>query len=369
MSRSLVALVAASLITASVPSAKARPLMRGDREARASEASSADAELAEIARRIGDQFERVMRRQDRPQLPFMRRPVFAKTHGCVKARFDVSRAIPAALKVGAFAGPSYAAWIRFSNDGPYRADSSLAARGMAIKLVGVPGPKLLDGEEQSVTQDFVMQNHPVFFVDTAKDFMDFTDAALDPDPSKLAAFNAAHPETNRIFADMDRNTLADPLDGTYWTPTPYRVGASAMKYMVMPCATPPAPATKPMVAPDFLRQNMQAHLRQGDGCFKFLVQLQRSEALDPIDRATVPWQGELIEVARLTIPRGQNTSDPAREKLCENLSMTGWHARAEHEPLGTINGARRFVYKRMADARRARNGTPVAEPTAITPSE
>ena len=48
-------------------------------------------------------------------------------------------------------------------------------RGMSIKLVGVKeGPKLLQGYEDAQTQDFIMENHPVFFVDNAQEFLDFT---------------------------------------------------------------------------------------------------------------------------------------------------------------------------------------------------
>src|SRR4051794_3294135 len=36
---------------------------------------------------------------------------------------------------------------------------------MAIKLLGVPGEKLLTREKDALTQDFLMITHPVFIVD------------------------------------------------------------------------------------------------------------------------------------------------------------------------------------------------------------
>ena len=325
-------------------------------------------DLPRIAQRLGELFQSVTR-----QRPPVQRPVFAKAHGCVQARFEVSPDLPAGLKAGVFAeAKSFPAWIRFSNDGAPTPDAQPTARGMAVKLVGVPGKKLLDGEENAQTQDFIMQNHPIFFSDNAQDFLDFIESSLSRDPAVRTKFNQAHPETDRILAEMDKNVLADPLDGQYWTPTPYKLGSQAMKYMAKPCSPPPAPASKPMSDPNFLRKNMAAHLQQGDACFGFYVQLQKDAESMPLDRATVLWSEEkspFVRVATITIPMGQNIDAPAREAACENLSFNGWHALPEHEPLGSINGVRRFVYKQLADYRRMKNHKAAGEPTAIDPNQ
>ena len=42
------------------------------------------------------------------------------------------------------------------------------ARGMAAKLLGVKGDKILPDERDAQTQDFVMINHPVFFANDPK---------------------------------------------------------------------------------------------------------------------------------------------------------------------------------------------------------
>jgi catalase len=325
--------------------------------------SGPNEDIPAIAQRIGELFESVTRKN-----PPVKRPVFGKAHGCVQARFDINPKLPDSLKVGAFARPSYPAWIRWSNDGAPRPDGNPTARGMAIKLVGVAGPKLLEGEEGASTQDFIMQNHPIFFVDTAKDFLDFTESGLSGDAELNRKFNEAHPETQRILAEMDKNVLADPLDGQYWTPTPYRLGAQAIKYMVKPCGKAAPATSKPMTDPNFLRKNLAAHLAQGDSCMGFWVQLQKDPVKMPIDRATVLWnekESPFILAATITIPKGQDINAPARDALCENLSYTGWHSLPEHEPLGSLNQARKFVYKRLADYRRKKNGAAVAEPASI----
>jgi catalase len=100
------------------------------------------------------------------------RDAHAKAHGCVRAEFRVLDDLPAALRVGIFAQPrTFSAWIRFSNgSGTPQRDSIGDGRGMAIKLMGVT-------ESASTTQDFLMINHPAFFVRNAVDYVDFQKAS------------------------------------------------------------------------------------------------------------------------------------------------------------------------------------------------
>ena len=72
-------------------------------------------------------------------------------HGCVKADFSVKADIPADLRRGVFAATRFfTAWIRFSNgDGKPQNDHTRDGRGMAIKLTGVDGPKLLAEEAEA----------------------------------------------------------------------------------------------------------------------------------------------------------------------------------------------------------------------------
>ena len=51
--------------------------------------------------------------------------------------------------------------------------------GMAIKLVGVAGEKLLEAEKAEQTQDFVPADHPVFFIRDLADYVPFSEALLE----------------------------------------------------------------------------------------------------------------------------------------------------------------------------------------------
>lgn len=334
-----------------------------------------------VADKIGDIFEDVMRRQTPRDESVMKRPVFGKDHGCVKAKFIINPKLDPEFKVGAFKGKDYPAWIRFANDGSHRSpDRTPAARGMSIKLVGVPEKKILEGEEDAVTQDFVMQNHPVFFTDTADIFYEFVASGQSRDEARIKKYEAAHPETKKILDEMDKNVLADPLDGQYWTPTPYQFGKRVMKYMVKPCHPAPDPSTKPMKSDNYLRENLVEHLRlptedavkNKDICLNFWVQFQTDPTTT--DKATAKWseegEGRFRHFATIKVPRGQNVDDPDRKRICENLSFTGWHATAELRPLGSVNEARKIVYQRMAKERRKYNAkfskkVSVDEPTEL----
>src|SRR5439155_9121585 len=103
-----------------------------------------------------------------------RRDAHAKHHGCVRAEFIVEPDLPANLRVGVFQAPrAYAAWIRYSNsDGRPQPDKQRDIRGMAVKLLGVEGEKILEDEKHAPTQDFLRISHPVF---VTKDLAQFHD--------------------------------------------------------------------------------------------------------------------------------------------------------------------------------------------------
>lgn len=103
------------------------------------------------------------------------RPVFLRLHGVAHGRFVVESSLPEALRVGVFAqSPEYPVWVRFSSDvQPGRPDVK-GTMGVGIKLFGVEGGKLLEPDQDAATRDFILQNHDVFFVDTAKDMCEFT---------------------------------------------------------------------------------------------------------------------------------------------------------------------------------------------------
>ncbi|TXI16973.1 MAG: catalase [Nitrosomonas sp.] len=276
---------------------------------------------------------------------FARRGAHAKAHGCVKAQFSVLP-LPDELSLGIFSeAREYPAWIRFSNGAEKVQDDSVGdGRGMAIKLMHVD-------RSPSGTQDFVMLNHPVFFVRNAADYVEFQKALAIDNPVKFffPDINPLHFRLHElgIVMAIRSKKVNNPLDAQYWSATPYRFSDSAMKFSTRPCnRTAPALSTDTSSA-NYLRQNMQAHLDREEACFDFMVQLRKRAAEMPVEDPTIEWSEKdspFITVAKITIP-AQRFNTPEQLKFCEDLTFSPWHAIPEHEPLGGINRVRKAVYE------------------------
>ena len=86
-----------------------------------------------------------------------------KTHGVVKAELRVHEGLPVHLRKGVFATPrTFQAYVRFSGPGPNLPDDirDVGFSSMAVKLLGVPGPKLMPDER--FTQDLIAVCTPTF---------------------------------------------------------------------------------------------------------------------------------------------------------------------------------------------------------------
>lgn len=309
---------------------------------------------------------------------FARRDAHAKHHGCVKGVFEVAADVPAALQQGVMKpGARYVSWVRFSNgSGNLQKDSSADGRGIAIKLTGIPGKKILADERDAQTQDFLMINHPVFFIRSAEDYVGLTE--LMSKGGIVAALkyflNPLHPKFHEL--NIARQVLtkktSNPLGIQYWSMTPYQWGPDgsgrAVKLSVAPCAGSQAARFKgDASSPDALRQAMSRQLAETEACFDFFVQPQTDAAKMPIEDSTEEWSEKLspyVRVATLRIP-AQKFESAEQMAFCENLSYTPWHALPEHRPLGGINRARKTVYETIQRVRHGLNGAKMQEPTGL----
>jgi len=299
-----------------------------------------------------------------------RRDAHPKAHGCVKAEFRVFEHLPDALAKGIFvSGKTYEAWIRFSNGSsdPTRADIKRDARGMAIKVLGVPGKKLLEDEEQSMTQDFIMINHPVFFATDPARYLSFIrDGNSDHFYRKLLIPFDLGARGTRIALETRSSRISNPLQSRYWSMVPYQLGTGtgrqAVKYSARGCSATADPMPK-KPEHDFLRGALRNTLQEGDACMEFLVQPRTSNDMDVEDSRT-EWkeaQAPFYPVATIRIPR-QVFDTPAQNEFCENLSFTPWHALPEHKPLGVTNRLRRVIYDHISRVRHEMNETKRQEP-------
>lgn len=298
------------------------------------------------------------------------RDAHPKAHGCVRAEFHILKNIPTQLAKGVFVpDKSYEAWIRFSNASKdaSQADIEKDARGMAIKILGVPGEKILESEKEATTQDFIMINHPVFFVNDGQRYLSFIHDINSKSTLRKLHIPFALGIKGTINALGARNSkISNPLYARYWSMVPYQLGLGsdrqAVKYSVRNCSTVST------VLPDhpnhnFLREALKDSLQKQDICMEFLIQPRTSPQMQ-VEDAMTEWkekEAPFYQVATIRIPK-QNFDTPEQNQFCENLSFTPWHALPEHKPLGAINRMRKVIYENISKVRHDMNSAARQEP-------
>ncbi len=242
-----------------------------------------------------------------------RRDVHAKTYGCVKATFRVLDNLDPKYRQGIFANAGeYPAWIRYSSGSTLvQKDDVRDARGMAIKLMGVPGRKLMedDGVPHAETQDFVMMNATQFFILNLPEYKVFTQylgegsnygyflGGFTPDlPNKnwkkIFNFGAYHPRELMLAMKTLKPPPDSLLDTQFYSVSAYDLGTqNVVKYSAKPCGDAKA-ADVSRNQPNFLRDEMTAHLKDRDACFVFMVQTQVPGKNMPVEDNTVEWTGK-----------------------------------------------------------------------------
>jgi hypothetical protein len=292
-----------------------------------------------------------------------------KTHGIVRGEFTIRDDLPEHLRRGIYAQPrTYRAWVRFSGPGPYiTADiDDVGFMSMSIKLMGVPGPKLLDDEQW--TQDMFGVSTPTFVTPDTR-----ANAELQRWSYKNAQlfyfFNTRRQHVlDGIMQTLWTKTQSSPLEGDYFSCVPYLLGeGQAMQYSMRPrlrtrTRVPRLPARPP---DNYLREAMVATLARQDVEFDILLQVQTDPFLMPIEHNGVLWPEKLsprVPAAVLRIPR-QTFDSPEQLAFPSVLSFNPWHCIPEHRPLGNQSRARLRMYKELSTLRQRVNGLQHYEPT------
>ncbi|MEU3657421.1 LodA/GoxA family CTQ-dependent oxidase [Streptomyces sp. NPDC032161] len=304
----------------------------------------------------------------------VKRPVFLKPHGIARGTLTVADDLPPEMRVGFLENArtqagGLNAWVRFSSDTVPGVPDLKTTLGIGLKLFGVPGPKLLEGYTEAGTQDLLLQNHDVFFVDTAQDMCEFTKAGVID--GSYDTYLEAHPVTREI---LDAMAKFEPsvLTATYWGVLPYAFGPERfVKYKLVPAGCEPGDpaATPPDENPTYLGADLAHRLAAGPAVFDLMLQFRTDDETMPLDMATVRWkesESVPVKVARLTLQQ-QDITARGQAAYGENLALNPWHSLAEHRPIGSIADVRRAVYLASAEQRRDVNGVPTAEPGPARP--
>lgn len=292
-----------------------------------------------------------------------------KTHGVVRAELTVRDDLPEHMRRGIFAEPlTYRAWVRYSGPGPYVTPDidDVGFMSMSIKLMGVPGPKLLDDEE--LTQDMFGVSTPTFVTPDTR-----ANARLQHWSYKNAQvfyfLNFREPHIlDSIMQLLWTKTQTSPLEGDYFSCVPYLLGeGQAMQYSFRTrLETRTRVPRLPFRPPDnYLRDAMVATLAEQDVEFDILLQLQTDPFRMPLENNAVLWPTKLsprVPAAVLRIPK-QKFDSPEQLAFARVLSYNPWHCVPEHRPLGNQSRARKRMYSELSRLRQQMNDVEHYEPT------
>ena len=278
-----------------------------------------------------------------------RRAIHAKSHGCLRASFEVLDHQDSALKYGIFGEPAiYNAVVRLSNgDGPAGPDTArIPSLGFAIKVRGVSAGKLLPAQQED-TQDFLFLNQPAYIAADVRDYKSLMQAI---DGGPLSKALALFKNWKGLLYRLKALPKDDPLNTNFWGVAPFRLGDTAVKYLIRP--SKPVPTDLPgNLGDDYLRNLVKLHIERRDADFEFFLQKRLLDGNEksnmPVEDYSVTWdetQSVPVHVGRLRIP-AQEPDDAFDQKQGERLIFSPWNTTRDFRPLGSLNRARRVVYE------------------------
>jgi len=237
------------------------------------------------------------------------RQIHPKLNGCVKAEFIVEHDLSPELRVGIFKeARSYPAWLRFSNGKTkplpdYKKD----IRGLAIKLMNVPGKKLDLNHPGITSHDFILMNTKNFVAKDVKKFRDILTVVTTP-----FSFGSLPRKIGIAFSNLDvlkgagkaAIKITNPCEIPYFSTTPYRFGeeAKAVKYAVLPSGSNQL-LNPDKASEDLLRNNFAATIKENELRFDFCIQFQTDAEKMPVEDPTVVWDSPFIKLATIRIPK------------------------------------------------------------------
>jgi hypothetical protein len=270
--------------------------------------------------------------------------------------------VPEPARHGMFAAPKrYRAVARFSNGAPAKqSDRAPDVRGLAVKVFGVEGTKVIPGMENETTQDFLAIRTSALPIRNADEFMTLVRVAR---PQALLPVRLIAALGPRRAIQIIRAALAGlkaaqrPLAATsFYSALPIKLGPHAVQYAFMARdQTGPVKLT----SANSLGEGLAAQLRTQPVTYDVQLRFYVDAKQTPIEDATVEWSSPWQTVGQLILPvqdpdsaRGQRV-----QALVEQLAFDPWHARADMRPLGNIMRARNVAYRASTQARKA-----IAEP-------
>lgn len=274
------------------------------------------------------------------------RALHGKGHGVYEASFEVYDKLPDHARHGVFAkAATYEALVRYSNGaGRVQSDKVGDVRGIAVKLLGVTGAKVLG---TATTQDFLAILASATPFKDPEEFVAVVWAVRNRAlalPRLIGALGPLRPFklVKKLVAGM-KGAGGSLATKTFYSALPIQCGPHAVRYSFVPVDL----AARDLgTGANFYADDLVARLAAATITYEMNLQFFVDEASTPIEDASVDWTSPYVPVGKLTI--GKQDAASTRGTLLhdrgDKLAFDPWHALVEHKPLGAMMRARKVAY-------------------------
>ncbi|SSW70011.1 catalase family peroxidase [Achromobacter agilis] len=279
---------------------------------------------------------------------------FRRNHAkgvCVVGHFESNGAAHALSTAAVFAAGNTPVVGRLALPGgnPFAPDSSVPIRSFALQFTSPNGEQWRTG----------MNSMPVFPLNTPRAFYDQQLAGRPdpktgkPDPQRMQAFFAAHPETAafRAWAKTAKPSASYATESYYGLNAFYFVDAQGkqqpVRWRLAPLDVPAAPAAQPQHDADYLQADLQQRLAQGPLRWRLLVTL--GEAGDATNDATRQWPADrpTVDAGTVVITRSVSQDEgPCRDVNYDPTVLPGGIAISDDPLLPARSAAYATSYER-----------------------
>ena len=277
-----------------------------------------------------------------------------KGTGAFEASLEILADLPAHARHGLFAKPArYDALVRFSNGASrVQKDDAGDVRGIAVKVLGVDGPKVLGTAR---TQDFLAILSPATPFRNADEFVAMVWAARNPAlalPRVLGALGfrglgllRQPARRHRPAGDVARHPPASS------SALPIQCGPYAARFALTPVSAPDAAPTSGPDPACARRRSRRCSCARDPSSTLSSCSSSRTKRARPsrMRRSTLARGRRAVRARgaswcwRSRTRRASRDARPLHARV-EALSFDPWHALVEHKPLGNMMRARKHAY-------------------------
>jgi hypothetical protein len=285
----------------------------------------------------------------------------AQHHALLKGELRILPDLPAPLAQGLFQREGrHPVLLRLSSaPGNLGLEAGSCLHGVALKVLGVEGPKVLAREAEALTQDFLFVNLPAIPEGAADTYLRQQlklEAVAGPGEARPSTFLRDTTATLPFNAGVlgPGQPLTHILGDTFYSLAALRHGDYVAKLGLFPVSENLAPLRGRTFAASqahALRDAVAGFFAHEGAEYELRAQLCTDLVSMPVEDGRVRWpesRSPYQPVARLVLAP-QASDSPARQRcLQDTLTFNPWHCLPAHRPLGSLMRVRRKAYELKA---------------------